>query len=502
MKKAIFKNILTSRVYEVAKRTPLEKAIRSSVELNNDIYIKREDLQSVYSFKIRGAYNKIANLQLSEQEAGVICASAGNHAQGVALSAMKLGLKSTVVMPRTTPLIKVNAVKNFGSDVRLHGDNYTEAADYCTKLRDELNATFIHPFDDPLTIAGQGTIAHEVLQQCPNMDYFFVPVGGGGLISGIATYLKELRPEIKIVGVEPLDSDTMSQSIATNSIVTLDEVGIFSDGVAVKRVGDLTFELCKTYVDDWIQISIDEICSAIKSIYSETRTIVEPAGAISFAGMIKCIKKQHLKNKKLVTINSGANMNFDRLRFVAERTRVGEEKEVTYAVTIPEQAGSLKNLCEKVVGDHNITSFNYRLSGRKNAHILLSLGIDNKSDKKEIESALENYHFEFEDLTKNELAKTHIKHMVGGHSEKVRNEVLIRFTFPERANALSDLLLAMSENWNISLFQYKLDGGAFGRVLIGFEILLDERIAFQSVLKNINYPYVDESENKAYKLFL
>lgn len=498
----IFKNILTARVYDVAIRSPLEKAERISKQLENDIYLKREDLQPVFSFKLRGAYNKIAHLTTEEQAQGIICASAGNHAQGVALSAQKLGISATIVMPVTTPNIKVLAVKSYGVEVILKGDNYSESADYCNYLKEQSGAIYIHPFNDELVIAGQGTIGYEILQQFTAPDYIFAPVGGGGLLAGIATYVKELYPDIKIIGVEPSDSNAMQKSVRTGERVVLDKVGIFADGVAVKQVGDLTFQLCEQYVDDWVEVETDEICSAIKSIYEDTRSIVEPAGALSVAGISKYLQQHQIVGKSIIAINSGANMNFNRLRFVAERTLTGEHKEAILAITIPEKVGALKILCEKVLGERSITEFNYRLANRDQAHIFISVSVKDRKEKYTLETTLKQNGFEYTDLTDNELAKVHVRYMVGGKAQEAKNEIVCRFTFPERPGALIDFLTAVSEKWNISLFHYRAMGGNFGRVLMGFEISPEEREPFFETLDLLNYPYIEETTNKAYQLFL
>jgi threonine dehydratase len=498
----IFKNILTARVYDVAIRSPLEKAERISKQLRNDIYLKREDLQPVFSFKLRGAYNKIAHLTAEERSQGIICASAGNHAQGVALSAQKLGISATIVMPQTTPAIKVLAVKSYGVEVILKGDNYSESAEHCSYLQAQSGAIFIHPFDDELVIAGQGTIGYEILQQYDAPDYIFVPVGGGGLLAGIATYVKELYPDVKIIGVEPSDSNAMQKSVRAGERIELEKVGIFADGVAVKQVGDLTYQLCEKYVDDWVEVETDEICSAIKSIYEDTRSIVEPAGALSVAGIRKYLQQNRVESKSFIAINSGANMNFDRLRFVAERTLTGEQKEAILAISIPEKVGALKILCEKVLGKRAITEFNYRLASRDQAHIFISVSIKDWPEKKTLENTLNQNGFEYTDLTANELAKVHVRYMIGGKAQEAKNEIICRFTFPERPGALINFLAAVSEKWNISLFHYRAQGGNFGRVLMGFEIPPEDQRQFFNTLDSLKYPYLEETTNKAYKLFL
>lgn len=499
----MLKKILTSKVYEVAVETPLDEAPNLSNVYKNRILLKREDLQPVFSFKIRGAYNKIAQLSKDEMSKGVITASAGNHAQGVALSANKLGISATIVMPITTPEIKVSAVKNFGANVVLYGDSYSEAAEHCNQLILETGMTFIHPFDDELVIAGQGTIADEILRQSSgNVDYIFVPIGGGGMISGIAAYFKALSPDVKIIGVEPKDSDAMAQSIEAGKIVHLDSVGIFADGVAVRKVGKITFKMCCKYVDDIVRVDTDEICSAIKSIYQETRSIVEPAGALGVAGLKKYIRQKNIIDKNIVAINSGANMNFDRLRYVSERTWTGEKKEALYAITIPEKAGSLHEFCKNILGARNMTEFNYRYSSTGNAHIFTGITIKNENERFQFEKDVTNYGFKFIDLTDNELAKTHIRYMVGGKSPDVVNEVIYRFWFPERPGAIVKFLENMHESWNISMFHYRAQGGDFGRILMGFEIPIEDKAFFQKFLDNIGYHYEEETNNAAYSLFL
>ena len=499
----LFKKILTSKVYEAAVETPLEEALFLSKELNNKIFLKREDLQPVFSFKLRGAYNRIANLNKSEKARGIITASAGNHAQGVAFSGQKLGIQTTIVMPVTTPNIKVSAVESFGAEAVLHGDNYSEAAEHCAKLIEESGAVFIPPFDDELVIAGQGTIADELLRQSAgNMDAVFVPVGGGGLLAGMAVFLKQLRPDIKVIGVEPSDSAAMSKSLAAGHRVNLKTVGIFADGVAVRKVGKITFEICQKYVDDIILVDTDEICSAIKSVYQATRSIVEPAGALATAGLKKYVRHNKVSGQSLVAINSGANMNFDRLRYVAERTLIGEKQEALFAVTIPEKPGSLLRFCREVVGERNITEFNYRLSGRQSAYIFVGIAIDGDQQRHWFKEQLLSHGFENVDLTDNELAKTHIRYMVGGRSLDVHGERLFRFWFPERPGALARFLTSMGADWNISLFHYRMQGGDFGRVLVGLEIPPGQEAVLQKFLDHLGYRYVEETNNKAYQLFL
>jgi threonine dehydratase len=498
----LIRQVLTARVYDVAVRTPLDPAPGLSEQCGNRVFLKREDLQPAFSFKVRGAYNRISQLSAAESRAGVICASAGNHAQGVALSARRLGFSALVVMPRTTPRIKVSAVRRQGAEVVLHGDSYSEAAEHCASLARETGRTFIHPFDDPLVIAGQGTIGHELLQQCPEMDAVFVPVGGGGLIAGVGAFIKALRPQTLVIGVQPEDSDAMRRSLAAGQRVTLGHVGIFADGVAVKRVGEHTFRLAQSCVDEIVTVSTDETCAAIKDIYEETRSIMEPAGALAVAGLRRHAAAQGWTERNLVAINSGANMNFDRLQFVAERTLTGERREALFAVTIPERPGALKFLCEHVVGERGITEFNYRLADRGAAHIFVGVAVANAAEKLAFQGLLTRHGFAHLDLTDNELAKEHIRHMVGGRAGLTDGEVLYKFEFPERPRALGDFLAAMSETWNISLFHYRMHGADFGRVLVGFEIPPDDKPRFRAFLDNLRYEYEEETNNPVYRMFL
>ncbi len=499
----MLRQILTSKVYEAAIETPLEEAVDLSIILNNRILLKREDLQPVFSFKLRGAYNKIANLSSEEMDSGVIAASAGNHAQGVAFSAKKLGLKALIVMPATTPEIKVSAVRSMGAEVVLFGDNYSEAAEHCHQLSIQSGMTYIHPFNDKLVIAGQGTVADEILRQSSGkIDAVFVPVGGGGLISGIATYLKALCPEVKVIGVEPFDSAAMYHSLEADRQVELDSVGIFADGVAVKQIGDLTFELCRQHVDEIIRVTTDEICGAIKSVYQATRSIVEPAGALAMAGIIRYVRERGTEGQTLVAINSGANMNFERLRYVAERTQTGEQRESLFAVTIPETPGALRHLCNDVLGETNLTEFSYRLSSRSQAHIFVGVALGGLAARTDFSKLLTEQGYLNTDLTENELAKTHLRYMIGGRSPEAIREKLFRFWFPERPGALSRFLADMGENWNISLFQYRTSGGEFGRVLIGLEIPAEDEMRFTDFLKQLGYRYEDATSDPAYQLFL
>ncbi|MFN9528619.1 MAG: threonine ammonia-lyase, biosynthetic [Pseudomonadaceae bacterium] len=497
------KKILTSRVYDVAVETPLQPARQLSERLGSQILLKREDLQPVYSFKIRGAYNKLAQLSAEELARGVVTASAGNHAQGLALAAKHLGVKATIVMPRTTPELKVQGVRSRGGKVVLHGDAFPEALAHSLKLVEEKGYTYIHPYDDPLVIAGQGTVAMEVLRQHQgHIDAIFVPVGGGGLIAGIAAYVKYLRPEIKVIGVEPDDSNCLQQAMAAGERVVLPMVGLFADGVAVAQIGQHTFDICKQYVDEVITVSTDEICAAIKDIYDDTRSITEPAGALAVAGIKRYVERQGANGEVLVGIDSGANVNFDRLRHVAERAELGEKREAIIAVTIPEQPGSFKAFCE-AVGKRQITEFNYRYHTDREAHIFVGVQTHPENDPRQaLVEGLRAQGFPVLDLTDNELAKLHIRHMVGGHAAGVGNEMVLRFEFPERPGALFNFLQKLGGRWNISMFHYRNHGAADGRVLAALQVPEDERHLVPTALDAIGYPYWDESDNPAYRLFL
>lgn len=484
-------------VYDVAVKTPLQKATKLSTKTGYSVLLKREDLQPIHSFKIRGAYNKIASLSKQEMSKGVIAASAGNHAQGVALSAKRLGMKALIVMPRTTPSIKVDAVKSYGGQVELVGDSYSEAAEYCKKRVEETGMTFIHPFDDPLVIEGQGTIADEILEQNPDVTHIFVPVGGGGLAAGVAKQAKSIKPSVKIIGVEPQDSDAMKQSVDSGHIVELEYVGIFADGVAVKKVGGSTFRTVAKYVDDLITVSADQTCAAIKSIFEDTRSIVEPAGALATAGL----KTFDLPKKSVaVAVCSGANMTFERLQFITERTLLGSGKEALYAVGLQEEPNALKQFCEKVVGDHNITEFNYRLHERTKASIFVGVGVSDNEDKSDFERLMQASSYAYTDLSSDDTAKQHIRHMVGGPSEKAINEQIFNVGFPERPGALRDFLQIVGEcNSNISLFHYRGQGGDVGKVLIGFEGNKDKNL--MPKLKHSSYN-IKPASSKAIELFL
>lgn len=501
------KKILTARVYDVAVESPLELAPTLSQRFGNQIYFKREDIQSVFSFKLRGAYNKMANLPTAQLKRGVICASAGNHAQGVALSAAKLGCRAVIVMPTTTPPVKIDAVKARGGEVVLFGESFTDAYEHALTLEKKLKLTFVHPFDDPDVIAGQGTIAMEILRQHPGpIHAIFVAIGGGGLIAGIGAYVKAIRPDIKIIGVQTTDSDAMNRSLKAGRRVTMSDVGLFSDGTAVKLVGEETFRLAKLYVDDIILVDTDAVCAAIKDVFQDTRSILEPAGALAVAGAKAYIErakqeKKPLKNETLVTVACGANMNFDRLRFVAERADVGEAREAIFAVTIPEERGSFKRLCQ-LIGPRNVTEFNYRISDAGKAHIFVGMQIADRDEPGKITKHFEKHGFKTLDLTHDELSKGHIRHLVGGKSDLAHNELLYRFEFPERPGALMRFLDSMAPNWNISLFHYRNEGGDVGRILVGVQVPKKEMKAFRDSLTGLGYRYWDENDNPAYKLFL
>ncbi|GAA4409788.1 threonine ammonia-lyase, biosynthetic [Advenella faeciporci] len=496
------KRILTSKVYDVATETPLEPAKLLSARIQNTILLKREDTQSVFSFKIRGAYNKMANISAEARAHGVICASAGNHAQGVALSAKKLGCRAVIAMPTSTPKVKIDAVKRLGGEVVLHGDSFTDAYEHALILEKEQNLTFVHPFDDPFVIAGQGTIAMEILRQNPgSLDAIFVSIGGGGLIAGIAAYIKQLRPEIKIIGVQTEDSDAMIRSVRAGRRISLPDVGLFSDGTAVKQVGIETFRLVKEYVDDFIAVDTDAICAALKDVFQDTRNVLEPAGALALAGAKRYIAEHKWKNKTVAVITSGANMNFDRLRFVAERADVGEAKEAIFAVTMPEIKGSFRQLCT-ALGARNVTEFNYRISDSNKAHVFVGVQINSLEEAEKVADRLRRKKFDVLDLTADDLAKSHLRYMVGGHSPLAENEVLYRFEFPERPGALMKFLNTMNPEWNISLFHYRNQGADYGRVLVGIQVPPSDKKAFKDFLSTIGYPFIKETDNPAYKLFL
>jgi threonine dehydratase len=494
--------ILRARVYDVAIETPLEPAENLSLRLRNRVLLKREDLQPVFSFKLRGAYNKMAGLSRQELRRGVICSSAGNHAQGVALAAQRLGCRAVVVMPTTTPKIKVDAVAARGAEVLLRGDSYTEAYEYARGLETRRRLTFVHPYDDPDVIAGQGTIGMELLRQATGpLDAVFVAIGGGGLISGIGAYIKRLRPEIRLIGVQTFDSDAMKRSIAAGRRVLLPQVGLFADGIAVRQVGKETFRLARQLVDEIILVDTDAICAAIKDVFEDTRSVLEPAGALAIAGAKAYVERTGIRNRTLAAIACGANTNFDRLRFFAERAEVGEHREALLGVTIPERPGSFRNFC-RLLGTRSITEFNYRIADPHAAHVFVGMQIQDHRERMQIIGRLRRAGHKTIDLSENEMAKLHVRHLVGGHALQRRNEVLYRFEFPERPGALMKFLASMGDSWNISLFHYRNHGSDYGRVLVGMEVPDAEQGAFRTFLDGLGYPYVDESKNPAYGLFL
>ncbi|MBV9696929.1 MAG: threonine ammonia-lyase, biosynthetic [Gammaproteobacteria bacterium] len=496
--------ILKARVYEVAIESPLEAAPRLSRRLGNQVLLKREDLQPVFSFKLRGAYNRIAQLAPSAAQRGVVCASAGNHAQGVALAAQRRGLRAVVVMPQTTPHIKVQAVLDLGAQLVLHGDDYDSAFEHALALAREQGLVLVHPFDDPDVIAGQGTIGVEILRQCPSPpDAVFVPVGGGGLLAGIAVYVKSLYPAVKLIGVEPEDAASMHASLAAGRRVTLDRVGIFADGVAVRRVGEEPFALCRGLVDEIVLVDTDEICAAIQDVFEDTRSIVEPAGALAVAGLKRTVARERWQGRRLVAINSGANMNFDRLRHVAERADLGGEREALLAVVIPERPGSFLAFCQ-ALGERSVTEFNYRIAGGEaDAQIFVGLALSGgRAEKEAVLAALRAADYAVTDMSDDEMAKLHVRYMVGGHARGLANEVLYRFEFPERPGALRAFLETIGTRWNISLFHYRNHGSDHGRVLAGIQVPPAERTDFRLFLEKLHYAYVEESANPAYRMFL
>ena len=494
--------ILRARVYDVAIESPLELAPALSRRLGNRLLLKREDLQPVFSFKLRGAYNKMVNLSPRQRARGVVAASAGNHAQGVALAAQKLGCRATIVMPVTAPKIKVDAVAARGARVVLHGDGYAEAYAHAMKLKRRRGLVFVHPYDDPDVIAGQGTVGMEILRQSERpIDAVFVPVGGGGLISGIASYLKHLHPGIKVIGVEPEDADAMTKSLKAGRRVKLAHVGQFADGVAVKEVGKETFRLCRKLVDEMVVVDTDAICAAIKDVFEDTRVVLEPAGALAIAGAKAWVERHGARGKNLVAVASGANTNFDRLRFVAERAEVGEHREAVLAVTIPERRGSFRRFCG-VIGARSITEFNYRMAGAEQAHIFVGVEARGRKAAARIVGSLRRAGFQTSDLSNNEVAKAHVRHMVGGHSPLARHELLYRFEFPERPGALMKFLTAMNPGWNISLFHYRNHGADYGSILVGMQVPPREMGDFRRFLARLGYPASDETRNPAYRLFL
>jgi threonine dehydratase len=502
MRNDYLERILRSRVYDVAVETPLELAPGLTHRLENTLLLKREDLQPVFSFKLRGAYNKMAALSPARLNRGVICASAGNHAQGVAYAAQKLGCKAVVVMPATTPRIKVDAVAARGARVELHGDSYDDAYARALVVAKRETLTFVHPYDDPDVIAGQGTIGLEILRQhSGHIDAVFAAVGGGGLISGIASYVKRVRPDIKIIGVEPIDSAAMTRSLAAGRRIRLAQVGLFADGVAVKQVGAEPFRLCRRMVDDMVLVDNDDICAAIKDVFEDTRSILEPAGALAVAGAKAWVERRGWKRRCLVAVACGANMNFDRLRFVAERAELGERREAIFAVTIPERPGSFKRFCS-VIRARNITEFNYRYGDPQRAQVFVGVSVHNRQETGDLVRDLRGAGLKTEDLSDNEMAKLHIRHMVGGRAPQVRDEIVYRFEFPERPGALMNFLEHMSQGWNISLFHYRNHGADYGRVLVGMQVPRAEKRAFRKFLQQVNYVYWEETSNRAYELFL
>ena len=501
------KKILNARVYDVATESALEPAQNLSKRLNNTVLLKREDQQPVHSFKLRGAYNKMAHLTPAQLKKGVICASAGNHAQGVALGASKLGCRAVIVMPITTPQVKIEAVKALGGEVVLIGDSYSDAFKHAVMLEKKMGLTFVHPFDDPEVIAGQGTIAMEMLRQHQGrLDAVFVAIGGGGLISGVANYIKAVRPDIKVIGVQMNDSDAMIQSVTAKKRITLNDVGLFSDGTAVKLVGEETFRVTRGLVDGYMTVDTDAVCAAIKDVFVDTRSIVEPAGALAVAAIKQYVAKHKTKGETYAAILCGANMNFDRLRFVAERAEVGEEREAIFAVTIPEERGSFKRFCELIGnlpgGPRNVTEFNYRISDAAKAHVFVGLTTQGSGESTKISNNFKKHGFDNLDLTHDDLAKEHIRHMVGGHTSLAQNERLMRFVFPERPGALLKFLNLMRPGWNISLFHYRNQGADYGRILVGLQVPDKDDKAFDKFLSTLGYPYVEETLNPVYRMFL
>jgi threonine dehydratase len=503
MLKSYLEKIRNAPVYDVAIESPLEEATGLSQRLENTVLLKREDTQQVFSFKLRGAYNKMVSLSAAQREKGVIAASAGNHAQGVALAASKLGVRAVIVMPKTTPEIKVNSVRNLGAEVILHGNAYDDAYERACKLVDNEGLIFVHPYDDPEIIAGQGTVAMEILKQRGDkLDAVFVPVGGGGLVAGVTAWIKGHYPHIKIIGVEPDDAGCLYAAMQAGERVILEQVGIFADGVAVKQIGEEPFRIIKDYIDDVILVSTDEICAAIKDIFDDTRSIAEPAGALGVAGLKKYVKREAVSGQTLVAIDSGANMNFDRLRHVAERAEFGEQREALLAVTIPEQPGSFRRFCE-TIGMRGITEFNYRFSDPQQAHIFVGVQMTQEGDEKNsLVDALTRMEYPVIDMTDNEMAKLHIRYMVGGKANAAHNERVFRFEFPERPGALLRFLNHMGQQWNISLFHYRNHGAAYGRVLVGMQVPENEYEQLDTFLEEIGYSYWEETNNPAYALFL
>jgi threonine dehydratase len=494
--------ILNAKVYDVARESPLDVARDLSARIGNQVLLKREDTQAVFSFKLRGAYNKMAHLSADQLARGVVCASAGNHAQGVALGAKRLGCRAVIVMPVTTPQVKVSAVRALGGEIELIGDSFSDAYDHAVKVGAAQGLTFVHPFDDPDVIAGQGTVAMEILRQHQgHIDAVFVAIGGGGLISGVAAYLKAVRPEIKVIGVQTSDSDAMVRSVHAGKRVRLADVGLFSDGTAVKQVGEETFRITRALVDDFVRVDTDEVCAALKDIFQDTRSVMEPAGALGVAGLKQYAQTHGLQGQTLVAITCGANMNFDRLRFVAERADVGEQREALFAVSIPEERGSFKRFCE-LLGPRSVTEFNYRISDSAKAHIFVGIATPQRGESAHIATMLSDQGFTAVDLSHDELAQEHIRHLVGGRSELARDERLFRFIFPERPGALMRFLSSMHPGWNISLFHYRNQGADYGRILVGIQVPKADRTVFREFLDTLAYPCVEETDNPVYRLFL
>ena len=503
--------ILNARVYDVAVESDLTPAKQLSRRIHNAVLLKREDQQPVFSFKLRGAYNKMAHLIPSQLKKGVICASAGNHAQGVALGGSKLGTRAVIVMPTTTPQIKIDAVRGLGGEVVLFGDSYTDAYNHALQIEKQEGLTFVHPFDDPDVIAGQGTIAMEILRQVQQvsegkLDAVFVAIGGGGLISGVANYIKAVRPEVKVIGVQMNDSDAMLQSVNAKKRVTLPDVGLFADGTAVKLVGEETFRAAKNLIDEFVVVDTDAVCAAIKDVFVDTRSIVEPSGAMAVAAIKQYVAKHKTKGETYAAILCGANMNFDRLRFVAERAEVGEEREALFAVTVPEERGSFRRFCETIGnlpgGARNVTEFNYRISDSEKAHVFVGLTTHGKGESAKIAASFSKKGFATIDLTHDDLAKEHVRHMVGGASKLAQDERLMRFIFPERPGALLKFLNAMRPGWNITLFHYRNQGADYGRILVGLQVPKADSKVFVQFVTDLGYPFVDETANPAYRLFL
>jgi threonine dehydratase len=497
------RKILTARVYDVAIETPLDPMPRLSQRLGSPVHLKREDLQPVFSFKLRGAYNKMAGLPHDILERGVICASAGNHAQGVALAAQRLGTRATIVIPRTTPAIKVQAVKGQGGRVVLHGESFDEAYSHARQLEAEKGLTFIHPYDDPDVIAGQGTVGMEILRQHPDpLGAVFVPIGGGGLAAGVAVYAKFLRPEVKVIGVEPEDAASMAAALAVGERVILNQVGLFADGVAVRQAGEETFRLCRELLDEVITVSTDEICAAVKDIFEDTRALAEPSGAVSLAGLKRYVEREGPQSRGLIAINSGANMNFDRLRHIAERAEIGEHREALLAVTIPERPGSYRRFIQ-LLGKRSITEFNYRYCDPQAAQIFVGVQLsEGEQEKHQIIAMLREQGYPVLDMSDNEMAKLHVRYMVGGRAPGLKDELIFRFQFPERPGALLKFLNGLSGHWNISLFHYRNHGADYGRVLAGIQVPVEDRLRLKHSLDELGYPYWDETDNPAFRSFL